>query len=225
MEETRVLDHDERNLINLIPSTVRYYFENLPSEYLDMDENGLEKFHPIGKWTTVDKQLRVAFWKEYDRAQTKNSRMVMANIYRDVCSVGYFYNSFMKCKIRVAFLLKRMPSDEIVYEELGSLANDRLRDLLNMDIKDKNGNICPKTAAVLLKAVELTLNRSKGAVLQVIHQKNLNMNWNQDIKPALESAPVKTLEEIDAEIAELERVDNTITIDREKVYVPSVKED
>lgn len=222
MEETRVLDHDQRNLINLIPHTLRYYFENLPPEYLDMTEDELQKFHPSKEWTPKDKQLRIAFWKEYDRAQHKNCKMVMSNVYKNVCAVGYFYNSFLRDKIRVSFLLKRLPTDELVYEELGSLANDRLRDLLSMDLRNNNGDICPKTAAVVLKAVELALNRSKGAVLQVIHQKNLNMNWNADIKPAIESASMKTIEEIDAELAEYDSK-KAIPIEHQEVLVPSVR--
>lgn len=215
METIKTFEDGPGTILSMVSEGLAQAIQRVPADLIDMDEKELAQLTPYKKFTPVDVKLRISFWKEYQRAMNKNKKILNSKIFTGICTGRYFYDFFLQNKARVAYMLKPLPSDERMFEELGFLAVEKLRELLTMDFYDDDGKPNSKTAAVVYKAVELSLNRAHGALLQVIHQKNINLNMNKEITNNSEDGHAQelTLDQIDKEIAELEYKKNNLVIE------------
>jgi hypothetical protein len=206
-----------RHVLNLVPEAVRNAMERIPAEFLAMDEDELEARAPRQKWTLVDRRLRTAFWIEYARAQDTGSNMQISNVFNGTCSRNYFYGTIMENKIKLAYLMRPPADYTIAMEESLNFGVARLREILDFPLwaKDKDGIERPdvKVAEVILKTVTLIDQRVKGAVIQRIEQKNLNVNMGAK---GTQEAEAISVDEIDRKLAELSQaIKPAITVDSE----------
>lgn len=198
---------EPNSVYNKVPHSIQYFLKTAPANLFESDLKELVKLTANGHWSDLDFKLRASFWSEYE-ASCSNSRMIkLTNVYRGICSQT-MWMKISSDKVRMAYILRPFTEDKITYKELGELGNDKLKELLTMDYRNDEGGIDAKLAAIVLKATEMALNRSKGAVLQVIHNKNLNMNVNTDAKD-IKNLPM-SLEDIDAELMKLEEKRNKV---------------
>lgn len=191
-------------VLSLVPQGMREKLLRTPRHLISMDIEELRTHFYNGKISTTDHQLRNSFWKEFHNPDRGNGPIIMAKVVKGICSYGHFGSFFIGDPVRCAFLLKPISSDEKAFDEIGTLAVEKLRELVSLPYMDKEGHVNAKTAAVVLRAVEMALNRSKGAVVEVVHQKNMNVNLNKNMDNAIEIIP-ETVEEIEAEIRRLEQ--------------------
>lgn len=188
---------DENQMFNHLPESLRNIISNIPDEILRMDEKELAELTPRKAFTAVDLRLRVAFWKELNHCFLEGKPMRMTRVYTGVCTNEYFYAVLLKNQVKVAHMIKPIPTDERIFDEMGYLAQNKLRELVNLDYIDSKGKVDAKLALVVLKASELVLNRAKGIMVQ----KNLNVNVS---KAMPENATITSIDDIDKELARLE---------------------
>jgi hypothetical protein len=172
--------HDAENpkaLVNVVRPEIREKIARVPADLFSLTEDELEKRSPKGQFTWVDRRLRVSWWQEYTRATENHPRMMkMTEVVKGICSRNYFYEHVLADKVRLAFLLTPPSNYEVATEEALLRGVDRIREILDFPLYDEQGRPQPKNAEVMIKAYMLLDQRVKGAVIQRIEQKNLNLN-------------------------------------------------
>lgn len=210
---------NERSVINLLPpalasniieaSKQRPEFFQIEDERLlrrHLRENGTEP-------TPTDNRLRVAFWHEYERAQTlANPKMVISAIHAGVCSRQLF-DRYMLRPEKVAWILCPPASYTTIAEEALSFGLEQLRDILALPVQrlDAKGRVIvdTKLGELQAKIVAMLDNRVKGAVKQTIENRNMNLNISTSDKQVAKAAMSGTMDQIERRLKELERRDRS----------------
>lgn len=208
---------DPRAVINLLPDSFREAVKDLAferPEYLNQDERTLARLYReqrdaglITKDAAVmgpmENRLRVAFWLEYNRAQDNRAKMRLENICAGLCTRAYFENEILRRKTKLAWVLTPPISYTNAMEEALIYGVEKIRDILDVELKDSKGQVNVKAAEVLLKTIQFLDQRVKGAIVQKVDTRSLVVHANTDSKPK-GSEPV-TLESVQKELASLEQ--------------------
>lgn len=169
---------DPRSLVSFLPPDVRLKLQEIPDEYLDLDENTLlEKLSEHCRWKPTPSQelIRDNFWAEYDRVQMSRVEtvMVMENIYQGVMTRAGLSHCLQDWRV-AAFIITRSMDYEMTMKALQKNANRRLADFLNIPLKKDNGEYQDtKLLELVLKTAVVVDLRNKGAYLQRSETKNL----------------------------------------------------
>ncbi len=160
-----------------------------------IEEDTEQKITNRAKPTRVDKLLRVALWEEFSRTQRDGDSMIARRVWLGICSEQYFLR-LLKKDDKVAFLACPIHNYDLTNKLLLHTGQQKLIEIMEADIKDKNGKLDIKAASVVIKAYKMIEDRVKGGAVQRVQTQSQSL-------PAPQS-----LEEINAEIARLES--NTI---------------
>jgi hypothetical protein len=204
----------------LTPKTATILRE-LPEDVLAMSE---EELILAGKVNELDWKIRIRFWQEFrtimdPRARgTRVPKMKMTNIYEGLCDALTFSKKFDNV-YKAAFFFRPMSDFEEETEMVLQLGAKRLWEIMTMDIMGKNGKVDAKLASVLLSAIGLAADRSRG--LALMRTQSLNVNIDKKSSEATLSA-VSSISDpfmLDKKIKELEAKlgKNTLVIEGETV--------
>jgi hypothetical protein len=166
-------ESNPRSVINLVPPYLQTQIKVIPEEFLDMEE---EELKVAGRCDIVENRLKHSFWHEYTNAQLKGRSMNLVNVYSGVCSSHYFKNSIIHNSYKLAYILIPPASYRIALDELLSISLEQIRDIMTTPHRDAKGKVDAKLAAVKVKIADSIIMRVKGAVVQKVEQKNLNVN-------------------------------------------------
>jgi hypothetical protein len=185
-----------RSLINIAPAeVVECLREKMPIVYLYMNEQQLEaKFHPGPDL----QKIRIAFWKEYEAAQTELRRMSIANIGRFLGQGSFGLAKTLKDPENLAVCLCPVTSYENFLEEGLMAGSKKLRQIIEMPLFNADGSPDHKTMEIVLKAVAFLDMRKHGGIVQKQLQVNMTKNSQSGL---IQNA---SIEEIDAKIKQLE---------------------
>lgn len=202
---------DPRALVNLVPEVASDHFFTASHKRADLfgqDERTLlkqlkeEKCAP----TPTDNRLRIGFWMEYERAQSAGRDMELSHVFGGVCTKPYFYQVYLKCPEKVAWLVCQPSSYEKYADEAINFGLEQLRDVLEIphvtyfeDGRVKNVDI--KLADLKAKIVFGLEARRKGAVVQ----KNMNLNISSSDKKVAEAAIGGTMEELEKRLEDIRK--------------------
>lgn len=185
---------------------------------LEMDEHELkEKVKP----SFTLSRIRMSFWNEYEKANQQNRKMHLAKIIAGICTETVFKKKLLSDHARLAYVLVPPKDYVITTKEALDAGLDNLRKIVTANVVDDEGNLIAKSADVVLKAIALLDMRVKGAVVQRIDQRSLNVNVNKDVTPQ-DSRPPQTLEELERQ---LEAVKHKLVRDVSQARLPSAPAD
>lgn len=191
---------EERSLLTLLPDGMAEAVERLDPNDLVKTEEELEKqLAP----TAFACRIRIGFWEEYERVQTKNiKKMNMANVYRNVCHKAAFHQNIVKHHRNLLWVVT--PPTEFMTSKkdnlyLGTKVIRRIfQDLLDMPVLDM------EAARVGLKAFEITRNIVMGTLVQRIDSRTLSVTATAK---DLEGLSLEELKQHTAKIKEVEKID------------------
>lgn len=157
-----------QRLFKMLSPGVQSAIMGIPDEYLISSELELEK---IAKPTHMDYMLRHNLWKKFKEAELKGvSKISNTEVYEGVCSNQNFYKGILKNPAKLAWLLYPVNDVTTMMEEALQFGIAKIRmEILTQTVTEKN-------AGAILKAIEFLANRTWGAAIQRIEQKNLNVN-------------------------------------------------
>lgn len=160
------------------------------------------------KISPTDNRLRVRFWDEYERAQANSQKKFrMENVYAGVCTHGYFFERYLKSNERVAWLLTPPASYVVRAEEALGFGLERMRDILELPIEGDDGKINVKLAELQAKIVAMLDIRVKGAVVQRVENKNMNLNVATSDQGVAKALVGQSMGDIEKRLKELEKRD------------------
>lgn len=210
-------ESDPRSLINMAPKEFADCIKDLAyehPEYLNQDERTLAKLYRTQRdaglvtkeaadMGAMENRIRVAFWLEYNRCQdNRGAKMNISNVCAGLCTRAYFSNVIMKSPTKLAWVLTPPISYTNAMEEALIYGVEKIRDILDVEIKDSKGQVNVKAADVLLKTVQFLDQRVKGAVVQKVDTRSLIVHANGN-QPK-ESAPL-TIDQVKEQLEQLER--------------------
>lgn len=201
---------DERSVLNLLPTMFQAQLieaQRKAPDLFGLDEKTL--MHELGsrrmKPTPTDNRLRIAFWLEYDRAQAAQRKMNLGMVYLGVCSRQTFSVNYARYPEKIAWMLTPPVSYETKMSEALDFGIDRLRQILDEEIILPTGLVNMKLAELQTKIIFMLDQRLKGAVIQRIEQRSMNVNLNASSSGVAQAAMELTMEDIDKKLKELER--------------------
>jgi hypothetical protein len=155
----------------------------------------------------TDNRLRLKFWNEYDRAQAEQNRMDMIAVYSGVCSREYFSKRYVQSAEKLAWLMCPPASYEVKMEEALAFGIEQLRDILELPNVGATGKLDVKLMELKAKIVAMMDVRVKGAVVQKVEQKNMNLNISTSNDQVAKRAMAGSMAELEARLKELDKKD------------------
>lgn len=226
--ESRALDvfsrDDQDSIINRVPPQLQKAFLEAARARPDLmgkDERWVYR-QLSGKGmrpTPTDNRLRIKFWLEYDRALTSQDKFSVPNVVSGVCFSTFFYNRYLLNPDKVAWLLCP-PADYVAkLTEILDFGLEQMRDILELPNTDSKGR--PQTALMALKAkiVAMAHERIKGAVVQRVEQKQVNLNVETKDTQVANALLHGSMADIDKRLKELESQDRMAAHKASKVTV------
>jgi hypothetical protein len=163
-------------------------------DYLEMELPELQRM--VDPTFTLSR-LRLSFWNEYENAIQHNRKMKISKIIAGVCTETLFKKKVLPDHKKLAYLLSPPKDYMLTVKEALDAGLDNLRAIVTAKVLDEKGQLNAKAADVVLKAIALLDMRVKGAIVQRIDQRNLNVNVSN---PSREVA--QSVEELDRQIEE-----------------------
>jgi hypothetical protein len=197
-----------RSVINITPHSISHNLQYIPDSTFEMSERDLRK---IVEPTLECERIRVAFWREYDKACEAKKNMNLSNVYSGICTQSWFLRHYTKDPFRLAYILIPPIDYEVSMIEALNTSIEQMREILAISNIDEKGKPNTKLMDTKVKIYESLLDRVKGAVPNRIESRNLNLNVE---KKADETAPkLKSMKEIDERLKLLEAQANGEIID------------
>lgn len=232
---------DPDSLINVLPEDMRVAVLSIDDRYINVSEEEMQLFlrkeHRYSPSPTIE-ALRNNFWMEYDRVQgnKKEKMMVMTNVYFGICSREYFHKITHEQPQVLAYILTRSPEYESVQAGMLSLATRRVRDILSIPLKKRDGSLQdPKIIELVLKAAAMVDLRNKGGYINRSETKNMTMieqntkhsyagMFNASSNDGVKSA-ASLQQDIDAQLKQLDLEASQMAKPPEPKFTASSKDD
>ena len=230
--------NNPRSMMNItIPQFKDALKEKSVKFYLEKDEFYLAK---IVKPTPTVNRLRYSFWAEYDQAQEEKRDMVEENIWRGVCSQDQFFTQIKKLKVQ-AWMLYPVVDYTVAIEEALMFGLGKVREILEFPLYqtkttkvgkgDKKEDYMTekvpdyKVADLMLKAVKMLEDRSKGGVVQKLESKTVQENRNLNV--TVHKGNPEPVAPVDEGLMELEirKLENKFSDKEEAIEVEVVRTD
>lgn len=161
--------------IALFSGELRKALESLPPEVTELTSQELELER---KPQEVDYLLRKNLWKCVENAKNNNvSEVPAAHIYHRVCSRQCF-EKILRHPTRLAWIMLPPREDKDRMRALLEIGLSQLEKLISQPVTEKN-------AGLILRTVELLMNRVHGPVIQRIQAQHAHVNLNKPIPPQI----------------------------------------
>jgi hypothetical protein len=172
----RVWDKDDsRSVLRLAPDTIRRRMAEMPDDVREMTEPELRK---IISPTPQDRQIRLAFWNEYNRVQERYlPKMETIPIIQGIVSEDFFYNKYLSNPHRVAWVLQPPSSYTVRLQDMLHFGMEQLLETLAVP-HIVGGKVNTKLLELKLKITAMADMRLNGAVTQKLQIEQKSMNYN-----------------------------------------------
>jgi hypothetical protein len=194
--------NDPRSLINLLPREAKEAIPDVPVAYLYMSERELAaEVRP----SVRVRQIRIAFWKEYDAAQASLSRMTIAGMQQFLDGLPSIHvRQALTSPITLSFIICPPASYDNMLEESLARGLSRIQEIMDLPLHNNDGEVDHKTVELILKATAFIDMRKNGMPTQRTEQTIKQLNVNVSRKDMKQLGQHSRIEDIDQKIKQLE---------------------
>lgn len=204
--------YDENNptsLINLLPNRIvpifkrvrdklprmMYYNERELRNYLSPDER--------------DDRLRLSFWDEYNASTAGGKKMSLQSIINGCCGWDVWVTVYEPNNHKMCWIFCPPTSYSHQMKVILQHGMDRLLEIMNLPLQNKDGSVNTRVATLVLKAWQLADMRVKGGIVQKmqVEQKTLQVNTTLDEANAvrIQGMELQELESLERRIERAKR--------------------
>jgi hypothetical protein len=204
----------QQQFLNMLPAFMQEKVALLPATLFELSESELkDRLFGDEAPSQVHQLLRQGFWDEYDRCQRHKIHMLDAyRIIHGVCSLGYFTNRFLAEPENMAWLIVA-PTDYIKQmKEILQMGTSQFREIVAMPNTNMDGSPNTKLMDIKFKIIQHVDMRLKGAIIQRIDQRNINVNVDGEsaagqaaVADAARPVGELSMVEVDAKLKALEQ--------------------
>jgi hypothetical protein len=207
----------DRHFLRLLPRFVQDRVTAIPLVWWDFSEEEIvQKTWPEHNAPdSVCEKLRIALWDEYDRCfRFKIAAMDFERCLRGICTMGYFRARVLADPGRIVFLCTPPPLYENEVRRLHQKGLSQLQQILDLPLLLPDGSPDAKIADVKRRIYESLDLRLKGAIVQRIDQRNINVDIKSDgsILHAERPDEDKSMEELEKELLLLEQRSQSLSV-------------
>lgn len=207
----------DRHFLKLLPRFVQDRVTAIPLVWWDFSEEEIvQKTWPEQNAPdSVCDKLRLALWDEYDRCfRFKLTALDMEKCLRGICTLGYFRARVLTEPGKVVFLCTPPPLYENQVRLLHQKGLFELQKILALPLLLPDGTPDAKIADVKRRIYDSLDLRLKGAIVQRIDQRNVNVNIDADPTAFNPERPdeMKSMEELELELQALEKKSMSLSI-------------
>jgi hypothetical protein len=151
-----------------------------------------------------DDRVRLSFWDEYNAATAAGKKMSLQSIICGSCSWEGWVTIYEPNNHKMLWVFTPPTSYVSAMRQILYRGTERLLEIMNLPLMDKEGKIDAKVATLVLKAWQLADMRVKGGIVQrmQVEQKNLNLNLNADSGVEQAKMNIQSLQLEDLEVLE-----------------------
>ena len=208
-------EEDPESVINYLPPKVAVALKQIPIAYLTWSEQALRNH---SKPTEQDHRIRLAIWHEFDfTIERGRDKMSLNEALRGVCPRSYFYNQVLIRPKLLAWIFYPPEDYTKFMKEVLFVSMKQIRKIMTSEHEDENGKLDHKLINHKIKIWEKLEQRIQGAIPQALNvsQKSVNYNVNAPVNAEI---PVPTrIEDIDAELARIEKKEKKKQIEQAEV--------
>ncbi len=197
-------DSSPYSLVRMVSPALRQAMLELPE---DLDDLGEGELRQLVQPTTTDYSLRASFWREYEKqVRLGRERIQNVDVFGGICSAAYF-TRLIGTPNKVAWLIRPMQTYKREMEAILTRGNQRLWELINMDLCDPDGRINVRRGELFLKAYQEVGNRVKGMAVQRVKEDRRSLSAHVRVTRSEDSprqVPRQSLGELRSRLKELE---------------------
>lgn len=192
---------DPRSFFNLLPTYLQGRYEEIPPELFELSEEEIRKqlFGNEQPDETTAK-LRIGLWDEYDRVQRyKEPKISMERVCNGVCTHAYFIRKVVPNDARLVWMLHQTSDYNLSLAELHQISLRQMRSIMVLPITDPSGKPNTRLIEIQNKIFQHLDMRFKGAIIQRIDQRNINLTGQlteEQTKAAIPPPREETMEDI-----------------------------
>lgn len=169
-------DSDEYSIINMVTPKLRDRMIELYGKHPEYLEMGELQMRIATKPEEHTEMVRIAFWEEFHRtAQSGLKKMSFKNMWATGVAPVSFYRDYMRDDKKLAWILTPVVSHQLALKSMLYRSRSNIMQLLDMDLRNASGDICPKKAKIFLDTYRAVETRALGAVVQRIDQRVQNI--------------------------------------------------
>jgi hypothetical protein len=207
----------DRHFLKLLPRFVQDRVAAIPLMWWDLSEEEIvQRVWPEQSGPdSVCEKLRLALWDDYDRCfRFKLSALDMEKCLRGICTMGYFRARVLPDPGKVVFLCTPPPLYENQVRRLHQRGLLEIQKILDLPLLLPDGTPDAKLADVKRRIYESLDLRLKGAIVQRIDQRNVNVNIDADSASFESQFPdeLKSMEDLELELKLLEQKSMNLSI-------------
>lgn len=177
-------------------------FYEISPVHLAMSESELQK---VVRPSIRLNQIRLAWWKEYDSAQSTMTRMTYKGVMSYLNGLpSLFLHNALRTPMHLAWILTPPSSYENTLEEALQRGLSRVNEILQLPFHDEDGRVSPKVIELVLKATMFIDVRLNGRPIEHIHQVN-KTNLNISSGDAKKLGGTRIVQDLDEKIKSLEQ--------------------
>jgi hypothetical protein len=191
---------DPASLYSLLPTELKRRATNVDPEYFEMPEEELElKVKPPGSL----RMLKYRLWDCYTQNMETLQPLSYENICRGVCTPAYLSKAISRNPAVLAWLMTPPRKYEEAAHEALMFGLDRLREVLQFPLWNKEGKPDTKTAGLILSVVKMLDLRVKGSPIQKHEIKQHTLQINASAKDVREISTNTSMDEIERRLRAL----------------------
>ena len=197
---------EDSAIVNMVTEKVANRLKEIPPEFLTWSEKALRRtLERKDELDERDYRLRIAIWDEYNSALGDNLKTMSLNrAMKGVCTNRYFETYVLTNPKKLAWIFFPPADYTKALNEILHLGLREIREIMSMPLTKEDGKLDYSLMEKKIKIWEKTEARVRGAIPQAlnIQQKSVNLNLNKDAPRNITND--MSMEELDAQIRELE---------------------
>jgi hypothetical protein len=169
-------------LINVIPDRMVPLLHKVKEKLPKMLMRSERELRQYLKPDERDDRVRLSFWDEYNAATSAGKKMSIQSVICGSVSWEGWMTVYENNTHKLLWIFTPPTSYVAAMRQILYRGTERLLEIMNMPMTDKDGKIDTKVATLILRAWQLADMRVKGGIVQrmQVEQKNLNLNLNAD---------------------------------------------
>ena len=183
-----------RSVYNICPPKMQVCMNAIVPEIVAYNERRLKQLAHV---CSTDNCLRLAFWQEYNRAQSTGTKVILTNVVHGITFREYFYEKVLMNPYKLMWMLTppkglSMMQEEVLHESLEKLREVTQQSIFTVTKKERRlkGGDIEKTVekklnvagvAEVRKIAEMLSLRVQGAIIQriAIKQQNIPIGYDE----------------------------------------------
>lgn len=185
-----------------LESELRYRVGRADLE-VELSDDKLAKAEHMAAVRVMLVQLRKSIWDEFERVRASGGMMNTRRICHGICTAAYLFTRVGRDRVKLRYLMQPPIDYRQKLVALDEASMGELQQLMRLPTTTKSGYVDSRFAKVKLEIWKVVDQRLRGAVVQKVDSRRVNVNLQGGVKEVEQLSGPRSVEQIDEEIKRL----------------------